>query len=117
MTSFKGRAILVVEDEYLIALDIAQMLRERGAEVVGPVARLEDAIALVHKGTCIDGAVLDINLRGKKIYPLAEVLRNAGIPFVFATGYDLAAEGSTFADVARLEKPVDPDLVVHLLFP
>lgn len=112
-----GRRILVVEDEYLIADDLRDALVAAGAEVVGPIATVADAIACVDAGTVLDAAVLDINLRGAMVYPVADGLAARGIPFLFATGYDAGSLPDRFATAVRLEKPVKAaklaDVIAH----
>lgn len=103
-----GRRVLVVEDEYFIADDIARALDRLGAEVVGPVPDRDEALALLHSGERIDLAVLDINLHGEAVHPVADALQDRGVPFVFATGYDAAAVPAAYQDVPRWEKPFDP---------
>lgn len=102
-----GRRILVVEDEFFLADDMARALAELGAVVVGPVADVEEALGLLGASE-VGGAVLDINLRGERVYPLAIALAERKIPFVFATGYDEAVIPPDFASVPRWEKPFDP---------
>jgi len=101
-----GRRLLVVEDDYLVAMDLAEELAGHGAEVLGPAGSVEEALALVAAESRIDAAVLDINLRNEKVYPVAEALRARNVPFVFTTGYDAWVVPETFAAVRRLEKPV-----------
>ena len=110
-----GCRVLVVEDEYFIADDIARALWQLGAEVVGPVADQREAMALVEETKRIDGAVLDINLRGEMIYPVADALQERGVPFVFATGYDQSTVPAQYAAVPRWEKPFDPTVLVRAL--
>ncbi len=86
MKSIDGLALLLVEDEYLIALDAEEMLRELGAKTIEVVGTFEDAQTRTSEGT-YDLAVLDVNINGKFSYPLAANLKSRGIPFVFATGY------------------------------
>ena len=104
--NLKGRHILVVEDEYFIAEDLSRSFASFGAEVVGPVATIEDALDLLDGDNPIDGAVLDINLRGRHSYPVADRLIASGVPFVFLTGYDADVIPSQYAKVGRCEKPV-----------
>lgn len=104
--SLRGRRILVVEDEYMLADELRTELSDAGAQVLGPVGSLGDAIALIEAEPHIDGAVLDVNLHGEQAYPAADLLVGRGIPFVFATGYDAAAMPDRFAHVVRCEKPV-----------
>jgi two-component SAPR family response regulator len=82
----KGKRILVVEDEALIAVMVEDMLVEMGGEVVGPAATVDDALELARQET-LDVAVLDVNVRGQRIDPVAEALMARGIPVLFATGY------------------------------
>jgi CheY-like chemotaxis protein len=112
--SLEGRRILVVEDEYYLADDIVQALRSRGAEVVGPVATVGQAERLLGEGG-LDCAILDINLRGEMAYPVADRLADAGIPFLFATGYGSESIPKRFRAVPQLQKPVDPELLVSLV--
>jgi CheY-like chemotaxis protein len=114
--SLAGRHILVVEDEYFIAEEMMRAFKARGAQVLGPVPTLDGALHLVAGGERIDAAVLDINLQGEMVYPVAEALERRGVPFVFATGYDAPAIAPRHAAVARCEKPVDPDKVAEALF-
>jgi CheY-like chemotaxis protein len=81
-----GKRILVVEDDFVIARSVADMLGDHGASVVGPVGRLPRALALIDQEP-IDAAVLDINLAGIMVFPLASELNRRNVPFLFATGY------------------------------
>jgi len=112
----KGRRLLVVEDEYLVAADLAASLESLGAEVIGPAASVEEALFFVEKdGVPLDGAVLDINLRNERVYPVADVLTARGIPFVFTSGYDAVAIPSAYAKAPRCEKPVDRTQLIRWL--
>lgn len=110
-----GRRVLVVEDEYFIADDLQRALKAFGAEVVGPVPSREDALAVVASNHDLDAAILDINLQGDMGYSVAEALRGRGVPFVFATGYNVGAIAPAFADVPRWEKPFDPAKLAQAL--
>jgi len=111
----RGRRLLLVEDEYMIAADLAQTLEAYGVEVVGPAGSVEDALRLIEAGERIDAAVLDINLRGERVYPVAEALGEKAVPFVFATGYDAWAIPPAYAQAPRCEKPVDVTVLARLL--
>jgi CheY-like chemotaxis protein len=113
--SLTGRRVLVVEDEYFVADDICQALKTLGADVVGPVASREQAFDVFASRTHIDVAILDINLRGDSVYPFADALRERGVPFVFATGYDEASLPPHYRDIPRWEKPFDPRALVQAL--
>jgi CheY-like chemotaxis protein len=86
MPWLKGKRILVVEDEALIAVMVEDMLTDMGSVVVGPAATIEQALALARSEE-IDGAVLDVNVRGERIDPVADALSARGVPMLFATGY------------------------------
>lgn len=116
MTDIRGRRILIVEDEYFVADDLANDLRHMGAEVIGPVGSVAEALELVKAHPQLDGAVLDINLHGQMSYPVAAMLAAAGTPFLFATGYDGWTVDDAYRNVVRHEKPVRPRDVVVALF-
>lgn len=102
-----GCRVLVVEDDFLIADDFSRRLAAQGAEIVGPAATLEGARDLVDvAGQRIDIAVLDVNLRGTLVFPLARHLYAAGIPFLFCTGYGEDPISDCFREVTRFEKPL-----------
>jgi CheY-like chemotaxis protein len=94
-----GNRLLLVEDEALIAMAIRDMLIELGFEVVGPYKATE-ALAVVANQD-VNAAVLDVNLSGELIYPVADCLIAKGVPFVFITGY-----GGRFASCRVLQKPI-----------
>lgn len=115
MGQMDGRKILVVEDDFFIAEDIAESLRQFGAEVIGPAASVAEALDLASRGAQVDGAVLDVNLRREKTYPVAEALQRRAVPFVFLTGYDRDALDARFRETPILNKPVNMDLLVSAL--
>ncbi|HXC90864.1 MAG TPA: response regulator [Stellaceae bacterium] len=82
----QGFRILVVEDEFLVATLIQDILETAGCVVSGPIPRLAEAVSAAEVETC-DAAVLDINLGGHRVFPVAEILSRRQIPFVFVTGY------------------------------
>jgi DNA-binding NtrC family response regulator len=112
--TLEGRRILVVEDEYYLADDIVRALRDCGAEIVGPVATLDQAEKLVSEGG-LDCAILDLNLRGEMSFPVADALTGSGIPFLIATGYDSAAIPERFSSVPRIQKPADARMLASLV--
>ena len=107
LASLQGRRGLVVEDEYMLAEDLRAELEREGAEVMGPVASVADALELLRSGPAPDMAILDINLGGEMAYPVADALRARDIPFIFATGYEAQAIPKAYSDVPRAEKPVE----------
>ena len=115
--NLQGCRILIVEDEYLLADDLSHALESAGAKVLGPLGSVEDATAFIAGEPSIDAAVLDVNLRGDMVFPVADALRARGVPFAFATGYDQWALPQRFADAPRVEKPFKADKVAALLGP
>ena len=119
MTSSAGSLahcrVLVVEDEFYIADEMALALQKLGAEVVGPVQTKDRALALLASEERIDAAVLDINLKGQAVYPVADALMERGVPFVFATGYDRASVPPEYQRVPLWPKPFDPKALAQAL--
>lgn len=109
--------ILIVEDEYLLADDICHALEQAGAIVLGPVPGIDGALALIEAESHIDAAVLDVNLRGEMVFPVADALVDRNIPFAFATGYDQWTLPDRFAAYPRLEKPFRADKLATNLPP
>lgn len=99
-----GLRILVVEDEAAISLLLEDMLLDFGCEVIGPAARLSAALEAVAQEQ-VDLAILDVNVAGEPIYPVAEALAQRSIPFVFSTGYGSAGIRDSFRDRPVLQKP------------
>lgn len=103
----RGR-LLVVEDESLIAMALCDDLTKLGWSIVGPAASIEEARELLGD-TLPDAAVLDVNLAGQLVYPLAEWLQSKGVPFVFCSGYEQLDDNPTYEAWPRVRKPVDID--------
>jgi len=106
-----GYKILVVEDEYYLAADLARALSDAGAEVVGPLGTLEEASARVTQGG-FDCAVLDMNLRGSVAHSVALALKDRNVPFLIATGYDNGSLPESLRYAPRVEKPFPPEEVI-----
>jgi DNA-binding response OmpR family regulator len=103
--SLAGFRILVVEDEYLIAMELKRWLQEAGVEVLGPVPSVERALDLIEDER-LDAAVLDINLGdGDTSFPIADRLEVLKVPYLFATGEVRTAKSSGYNASPRLEKP------------
>ena len=96
----RGKAVLVVEDEFMIAMDYAMYLEAMGATVVGPVSSVPQALAMLREQP-IDAAVLDIDLQGTKAFMVADALMERRIGFVFASGYDDIVIPERFSGVIR----------------
>ncbi len=102
-----GRLVLVVEDEFLIAMDLELLLQEHGWRVLGPAATVAEALRLL-QGETPDVALLDINLQGELVTPVAEELRARGVPFVLASAYDGHKLGVVaLAKAPSIGKPTD----------
>jgi two-component sensor histidine kinase/CheY-like chemotaxis protein len=97
---------LLVEDEPLIAMMMADMLAEFDFEVLGPFATVDKAISAVDQ-TSVQVALLDVNLAGEMVYPVAFRLRELGVPFIFMTGYSPESIERRFIETPILKKPVD----------
>lgn len=113
MNRLTNRRILVVEDEFLIAAALCDMLQDASAIVVGPAVSIGQALQLL-EGQRIDGAILDINLNGQLSDPIAEVLATRQIPFVFTTGYGANDRADRFG-VAMISKPYSWEQVEECL--
>lgn len=110
-----GAFVLLVEDEYLVALDLQIEIERSGATVIGPVGRVSEALDLAGRTTPLDAAVLDVNLHGETVFPVADVLAERGIPYVFATGQDRESIPERHRVALRLSKPIAlDDLMRHL---
>ncbi len=96
--------VLLVEDEALIAMLLEDMLADLGCDIVATAAELGEVVALAQT-EAIDIAIIDINLRGVAAYPVAQALRERGIPFAFVTGYGAAGSDPAHQDVPVLQKP------------
>jgi CheY-like chemotaxis protein len=96
--------ILIVEDEMLVAMNIEDMLIDLGHEVAGIASRLDAAISLAREAE-LDAAVLDVNLAGERSFPVADILVERSVPFLFATGYGLQGIAERYRDRVVLQKP------------
>jgi CheY-like chemotaxis protein len=111
-----GFRVLVVEDEALVAMELEDMLEELGCVVVGVAGTVSRGISIAaNPGLEIDGAILDVNLGGEKVYPVAERLSARGVPFVFCTGYGLSGISRAFANVPTIAKPYSQTQLHDLL--
>jgi CheY-like chemotaxis protein len=99
-----GCRVLVVEDESIVAWLLEDMLEGFGCRVVGPMAKVDEALEAINLED-VDVAVLDVNLNGEMSYPIADVLRSRGVPFVFSTGYDPDRLSGEYSSCPVLQKP------------
>ena len=107
MIGHMGHRVIVVEDEAMVLLLLQDMLTELGCELVGTAARLEPALRLA-AGTDFGVAILDVNLCGKRIDPVADVIAKRGLPIVFVTGYGVAFPADQWSGQV-LSKPYEID--------
>ena len=100
----KGLRVLVVEDEALVAFQLEDMLAELGCDVVGPASRVGQALDLLGHEQ-VDAAVLDVNVAGELVYPVADALAAQGLPYIFATGYGASGLTARYRCRPILQKP------------
>jgi CheY-like chemotaxis protein len=101
-----GSAVLLVEDESMVAMMVEETLVELGFCVIGPYGTLAEAMRAASNAH-LDAAILDINLGGQLVYPVADLLSSKGVPVVFVTGYGMESVESRYTDVPLLQKPLD----------
>ncbi|MGD9028031.1 MAG: response regulator, partial [Methyloceanibacter sp.] len=100
----KGLRVLVVEDQAPIALQLEDMLVESECQVVGPASRVGQALRLLGENV-VDAAVLDLNVAGELVYPVADALDARGLPYIFATGYDPSDVSGRYGHRNIVQKP------------
>src|SRR5690242_4990806 len=106
-TSLRGRCVLIVEDEMLVAMELDDLLRGHGCTVLGPAATIKTAIALIAT-VRPDAALLDLNLSGHTAVPVAAALNGQEVPFVIVSGYsETHLQAPELSRAPRLAKPVD----------
>lgn len=110
----RGRRILVVEDSPVVGPFTADLLGELGCEVVGPAPNMAAVRELVEAGE-FDAALLDIHIRGERVFPFCEMLAAKGIPFVFTSGYADRGMPEKWEDRPRLQKPYTLDQIEKAL--
>ena len=114
--SLQGLRLMLVEDETLVAMMLEGMLDDFGCVVTEVAGTLPRALAITdHPSITFDGAILDVNLGGDKVYPVATRLAELGVPFIFSTGYGPAGLAADFAHVPTLTKPYLPHELENLL--
>jgi len=106
--------VLIVEDEMLIAMMLQDMVADAGLEVEGVANSLKEGMDLASRAD-FDLAILDVNLNGEEVYPLAEILQKRGIPFIFSSGYGAGGIKSGFGGVPQVVKPYQQNLLMAAL--
>lgn len=112
----QNRRILIVEDDYILAEDLKRELDVMGAEVLGPVPSVEDALQALKADPAPDAVLLDLNLGGEMAFPVADKLQERGIVCAFITGYGDWSIPSAYAHIPRFEKPLDPRQIAKTMF-
>ncbi|HBV11725.1 response regulator [Brevundimonas naejangsanensis] len=102
---FSGRRVLIVEDESLVAMLLETILADLGCDVVGPESNIEDGLNVASGTAPLDAALLDVNVAGQEIFPVAEALKARGVPFVFSTGYGEAGLPEHWRGNPTVQKP------------
>ncbi|OWW00122.1 hypothetical protein ATY81_25355 [Rhizobium sp. R72] len=109
---FEGFRFLIVEDDYLMAREATERLTVLGAEIAGPVPSVAEAVDLVEHGHELDGALLDINLGGQTVYPVAAMLKMKQVPFAFVTAYEDRVLPAFFRSTKVFTKPASWETIV-----
>lgn len=112
--ALSGRRILVVEDEMLVAMLMEDILADLGCVVVGPAARVADALERV-RTEALDCAFLDVNVAGERVFPVADALAERNVPFIFVSGYGEDVLEPRFAGRPALKKPFPPSEIETVL--
>jgi len=100
-----GRRVLIVEDESLVAMLLETILEDMGCLPVGPASTVEEGLAMAEGESTLDAALLDVNVAGQQIFPVAEALRARGVPFVFSTGYGEGGLPDAWRGQPTIQKP------------
>lgn len=108
------KRVLIVEDEFLLGFSLLEDLTEAGADVIGPVSTVDEALQIVTSET-FDLVLLDINVRGEMSFPVADALLARNVPLIFLTGYDADVIPDRMQQLPRLGKPYDPKALASAL--
>lgn len=111
----KISTVFVVEDEALVALNLEMMLEDLGIAVVGPALRYETALAMAEGGLAADAAILDVNIGGRNVFPIAEKLREQKVAIIFATGYGREGLPPEWQDFPVVQKPYTSASLIEAL--
>jgi len=99
-----GRRVLVVEDESLVAMLLETILEDMGCSPVGPAANVDDGLSMA-TDEALDAALLDVNVAGRAVFPVADALKARGVPFVFSTGYGEGGLPDDWRGHPTIQKP------------
>ncbi|PYE23890.1 CheY-like chemotaxis protein [Rhizobium sp. PP-CC-3A-592] len=114
-TDMSNYTILVVEDDYLAVADLLGRLSTMGVGIAGPAPTVEDALEVLRTGSRVSGAILDINLGGQMVFPLADELDRQSVPFLFLTGYSEDVVPMRHAGRPFLQKPFNNEAIASAL--
>jgi CheY-like chemotaxis protein len=114
-STLRGRRILIVEDDCITAMDLAETLSAAGAQVVGPAGTIGTALELLRRQPQLDIALLDIEVEGACVFDVADELLRLEVPIVFTTGYERSEIPARFRSVRHCEKPVGIATIAHAL--
>ncbi|HEY1073147.1 response regulator [Brevundimonas sp.] len=103
--ALQGRRVLVIEDESLVAMLLETILDDMGCSVVGPESNIDDGLRTATHEAALDAALLDVNVAGREVFPVAEALKTRGVPFVFSTGYGEAGLPEHWRGHPTIQKP------------
>ena len=101
--AFAGRRVLIVEDESLVAMLLETILEDMGCVPVGPAATVDEGLRMASEP--VDAALLDVNVAGRQVFPIAQALKDRGVPFVFSTGYGEGGLPDEWRGLPTLQKP------------
>jgi CheY-like chemotaxis protein len=113
--ALRGRSILIVEDDCVIAMDLVETLSAAGARVVGPAATIQTAFELVRRVPQLDIALLDIEVEGAYVFDVADELVKREVPIVFTTGYERSEIPARFRTARHCEKPIRISTITQAL--
>ena len=111
-----GRRVLIVEDESLVAMLLETILEDMGCTPIGPASNIDDGLAMVADSEHLDAALLDVNVAGRQVFPVAEALKARGVPFVFSTGYGEGGLPDEWRGQSTIQKPFTEAAVRDALF-
>ena len=103
--ALSGRRVLIVEDESLVAMLLETILEDMGCTPVGPASNIDEGLRLATEETPLDAALLDVNVAGRQVFPVAEALKARGVPFVFSTGYGEGGLPDEWRGQSTIQKP------------
>ncbi|MGI4983202.1 MAG: response regulator [Janthinobacterium lividum] len=110
------KRIFIVEDDALIAMLLEDVIDLLGFELVGSAATVPEALSLLARDVAVDAALLDINLAGQRVFPVADELIRRGVPFAFCSGYgEAGVDAAAYAGVPTVSKPFDIESLGNML--